>query len=94
MSLSDAKGVPSRTFRHFVKHRGEKEGKFSEWCSKALGKLVRGLAWGTDLGRPWVVCMCRGLVLKGDTVVGSSQVTESESLCGANRVWGGWRVQG
>ena len=30
-----------------------------------------------------------GGVLKGDMVVGSSLVTESESLCGANRVWGG-----
>ena len=34
-------------------------------------------------------CGGGGGVLKGDMVVGSSLVTESESLCGANRVWGG-----
>ncbi|KAF6099805.1 hypothetical protein HJG60_011537 [Phyllostomus discolor] len=90
----DAKEVPRRTFRHFLKVRGEKkEGRFSEWCSKASGKGLRGLAWGLCPGRVLVCLHMWWAELKSDTMVGFSQVTECGSPLLAKQSLG-WDGQG
>ncbi|KAM5314435.1 LOW QUALITY PROTEIN: alpha-1,4-N-acetylglucosaminyltransferase-like [Glossophaga mutica] len=48
----DSGEVPTRTFRHFRKQKGEKkEGKLSEWCSKASDLLLQ---INTSAQRNWL----------------------------------------